>query len=788
MWRYILVFLLIFTAVGTHAQSDEIPNNCPYERGIYYQRDHFPRYEFHSGRVVLVDWTSGHEIREIATNISGLDYRVQTWSPECQYVAIAFSRLDERNVERWDTYVWDVLTGTSIATFNDARLSPYPLTWDTNNTQLLVETRFGAYLWKLDGTQVWLTSEADYNARSFYKGTMRWDYANNQVSGSLSIDPKGIAVYDMSTGALLSLDGSTDNLDSARVVDAKATENGERYPCRTNRYGRGYRDGLKASYEPESHGLVIRDIGTREIVQAVDTTLAGTVGNIVLRGYVYYGDCNLLWVSFGRRGTTNIMYDLTTNQQLLMLEGYYIRQSSVDPTGQYVVVTTRNGANLYHLLTGASVPLVPDVRLSALGSGYVWSYDTIEWDVNNNQVWLGTTLSKNIYRRTPLQFQVHDIASGALIDIVDRDGESVDFEDIVATEIQRTAPFGCRWRVRYEAYNQALVLEDAVTRENMTVIEDNLDITSFTYLSKSPDCRYIAVAIGQGERMDTVIWDLVTLERASVFEDARGISHPVDWSPYGGYALVQTRDGGILTHLPDDSPVQLNDDMISDNLGRYQRARIFNFHRFEWDMANEQLLAVPVDQADRVVAYDFITGAVVGEYHIGGRLSPVDFVKLDDNQLMVYTDYSAHSYDYQMNGLALWDMTTNEGIQLVADYYLRPYSDSPYRRANPQFSPDGAKMMMRSANYVYIWDFNMPMGATPHLPNYVHQLNTTAFAHFETNDVISTCTETTSREQLVRRISELTTYTYDMSSGERLSEASETFRYSYFEFFIDFNC
>lgn len=51
--------------------------------------------------------------------------------------------------------------------FEDARQIPYPMTWDPNSAQILVETRFGAYLWHLDGTRISLTSEADGNARSF---------------------------------------------------------------------------------------------------------------------------------------------------------------------------------------------------------------------------------------------------------------------------------------------------------------------------------------------------------------------------------------------------------------------------------------------------------------------------------------------------------------------------------------------------------------------------------------------------------------------------------------------
>lgn len=154
----VLSMVVIFSSasITAFAQGDDgIPGNCPYTHGIFYAQNLFPRYE--GGALALVDWTTGETQRTIPTTLTGEQFQIGIWSPECQYLSGSFGTLDDKGVMSWDTAVWDVVNNVQLTTFEDARIIPHPLTWDTNSTQILVETRFGAYLWKF-GAEVWLTS------------------------------------------------------------------------------------------------------------------------------------------------------------------------------------------------------------------------------------------------------------------------------------------------------------------------------------------------------------------------------------------------------------------------------------------------------------------------------------------------------------------------------------------------------------------------------------------------------------------------------------------------------
>lgn len=781
MRRVVCLIIMIFLSVQVIAQSDDIPGNCTHPRGAFFQQNLVPRYNPNSQALDLVDWSSGTIQQSFSINFMPGDYQIQGWSPECQYLTVAFSHLDDSGVERWDSIVFDTVNQTSVTTFADARLSPYPLTWDTNSTQLLVETRFGAYLWKLDGRQVWLTNEADFNARSFQPGSLVWDYVNNQLTGMLTVYPNARATYDMSDGTLISLLSSSGvplDISSGRYPFATANENGESYACQENRSGRAYLQDIRVVYNPNNGHLVFEDRGTREVVRVIDPELGSLLTDTRMRWASWYVQCRYLSVTFGYPSDDNVIYDLETGQRVLFIEGHIIRQFSIAPTGIYLVATTRNGANLYNLETGQVMPLIPNVRTSSLGSGYVWSFDSIEWDLANNQVRLGSTLSSSIYATYIYQTQIYDLTTGSLVSVIDRNGNPLNEQAHLAIETQRVAPYGCRWRADYQPYNSRLVLQDVVTRDLITVVQDNLVTDDFRYMGRSPDCRYVAAAIWDGAYFDTYVWDLASGTLIDIFEDAQGTQHYLNWSPYGGYVLVNTRNGGILWHLPGNSRVQLNNAANIDNTSTWSPARVYNFYQIEWDMISGQLLAVTVDDATTVRAYDLAMGANIAAYDLGENSSSVRFFLLDDSRLVVYGTRNSGLPD-EHQGFALWDRQSGAGIQLAMDFYVRSsqggYSGTTY----PHFNADNSLMLMRSRNYVYVWDLNALVGESPHTPNYTHQVESTRQLEFIDNTRIMSCELTTSREQLARRIDEVTYYIYDAISGELLDTRVETLRFNY---------
>jgi hypothetical protein len=809
MRRFLLILLVCLQTTFLFAQEDVIPGNCPYTYGVYYQESHFPRYEAHNQRLVLADWISGNDIVVLATEVTSAQVEIEGWSPECQYLSVSYGSPDEQNVMIWDTVIYDVSAGIPITTFEDARHIPFPLTWDTNSTQVLVETRLGAYLWKISGEQVWLTSNGDYNAQSFVRGTLVWNYGEDTLTGRITLGvtfsvDQAIATYNMSTGELLSLtsqDGQPITLSANSAYrDAEANPDNP-YPCRAtdssyypDQFG-GYAtiDNVRVLYEPQNQRIVMRDAGTRDVLQVIaenieitryerETWLAGC------QTLVYEADDQL------------VFYNMEAAREIFRVTGrLYLSRLRVDPTGQYIIITTQVGAELYHLQTGAHFTLIPYVYFSMLGSGSRWSYNRVEWDLPNGQVRLilNSTYTAAYPSASPLETRVFDLNSGILLNVLDWQGQTVASDELVNAQTQQAAPYGCYFTVNYQVYNQRVILETFRNGDFIDVLEDELVTDGFRYLGKSPDCRYIAASVGTADDSDTVIWDLATKSRVGVFENAVDIPHGLNWSPFGGYVVVSTRNGGYLWHLPTDTRVQLtaqagsSESEIDSFYSYYYSSQTGyrSFYYLEWDMAQGQLLAVPLDRLDTVIAYDLASGAAVAEYGVAGRSEPVQFLQLPDNRLLVYTTRSGQQSDDATNGLALWNRSTGSGIQLSMPFYVVPYYGANQRSENPEldanyrllnygnpvFSSDGRYMLMTSRNYGYVWDLSALAGSEPYAPN-VYPLEGTLGAHFLDNATFTTFREVTTVDQYRRGEYEIASYIYNADDGSLVSASSQVYR------------
>ena len=67
----------------------------------------------------------------------------------------------------------------------------------------MVEGRNGAIVWQVStGTQVQLSSGADSNAQTFFADSLIWDYDSRQLSGTLTFEQYGTAIYSLDTGEL----------------------------------------------------------------------------------------------------------------------------------------------------------------------------------------------------------------------------------------------------------------------------------------------------------------------------------------------------------------------------------------------------------------------------------------------------------------------------------------------------------------------------------------------------------------------------------------------------------
>jgi WD40 repeat protein len=149
--------------------------------------------------------------------------------------------------------------------------------------------------------------------------------------------------------------------------------------------------------------------------------------------------------------------------------------------------------------------------------------------------------------------------------------------------------------LRYEPQNRRLVLIDWTTGAEVQVITSDLMTTRI--MGWSPDCRYLAVAVGESESMDTIVFDTANHVKVGFVADARQAPHPITWGP-NNYLMVETRTGAILWNVPANTQIRLTDS--------FDPFTARNFSRIRWDIANGQVI-VNLAVGGREV-YDLHTG------------------------------------------------------------------------------------------------------------------------------------------------------------------------------------
>jgi WD40 repeat protein len=780
---FVLISVSSITLYSAQAQED-IPFNCPFARGVFYQQTLVPRYEAHNGRVVLVDWLTGAEERTLATGITAPQVEIGKWSPECQYLSVDFATVDEQGVTWWDTVVYDVVNGGEVMLLEDARLIPYPITWDTNSTLLLVETRFGAYLRWLDGAEVWLTSDGDYNAQSFAPGTLVWDYANGQLRGQLTLGSattaqRATAVYSLSTGELISLtdaNGLPVNLANlGRFADAESLD-GERYPCREWR-----RNDLRILYDAPSQSIVAMDFGTREVIRVIEANVS--LSRFESRAWLQ--DCKYLTYL---ADSTLVIFDAERGERALEIVVTRRPHYEFDPTENYILLTNQFGVFLYHIPTAAEFRLMPHTSFAAWGSGIRWGYVYAEWDMGKQQVRLVNDGSW-FFSRSPegrIETRVFDLNTGALVEVLDRDGQPFPSSDTEMRVIQQDAPYGCGFSVQYQPYNQQIILRSSNRDVVITTLEEGTLFDSFAYLGRSPECRYMAAHVREGGSADEqlVIWDLTTKTRMATFSGISLDNSDISWSPYGGYAVVHTLGGAYLWHIANDNKVQLTQTGIqgtatlwSPQFGDYDLS-VISLGSLHWDMGRGQVLGVPTDDPTRVIAYALADGRPVAEYGVDRRASAVSYILMDSSRMVVFGARNERESMVDPYPIAIWDRSTGMSLQLASPAPTRGIAPTDYNRPEPIFSPDGRYIMFDSMNFVYIWDTANLAGESPYAPTYVHAIEGGTLLSIG-GDRFAIERDTTTREDFSRGMTEFTTYIYGITDGALIEEIPQREAYDY---------
>lgn len=110
---FVLGLLVLLPVSRIAAQGDDdLPDLC---------NSLLPRYEPHNHRLVLVDWTTGADVRVLAINLD--DTRILGWSPDCHYLVGAVGPLSSMA-----TVVWDSESGAEVGRVPDAHLQPHHIT------------------------------------------------------------------------------------------------------------------------------------------------------------------------------------------------------------------------------------------------------------------------------------------------------------------------------------------------------------------------------------------------------------------------------------------------------------------------------------------------------------------------------------------------------------------------------------------------------------------------------------------------------------------------------------
>lgn len=384
------LILVAFAGLTLQAQ-DGIPDNCESDDAPIYPANVFARYEPAPRRLVLVDWNTGGDVFQIASDLD--ETLIRGWSLNCHYLAVAIG-----NDESRDTVVFDTQTGAVIGRVLDAQTVPHTITWGPGDF-LVVETRSHAILWDVR-RNIQYTLDVGFNTtthRNFSR--IRWDADNQQVLFNLAVG--GRVAYDLTTGQETVI---------TRSRPGELILGGESFVCsRERHYPLGSTvPNLGIFYAADGDVLYIGSrysngyrSSTHESLQTLE---AGTAYvNIVPKGW----SANCRYVAVALNPDDNIadvydtvIWDVIEQRRVGVFPDANLISHPItwDTAENFVLIETRDGAYLWNLQTDERI-LVNSEVMQIPSSCYEYgddrqycthypprSFHSIYWDAGRQQM------------------------------------------------------------------------------------------------------------------------------------------------------------------------------------------------------------------------------------------------------------------------------------------------------------------------------------------------------------------------------------------------------------------
>jgi WD40 repeat protein len=231
---------------------------------------------------------------------------------------------------------------------------------------------------------------------------------------------------------------------------------------------------------------------------------------------------------------------------------------------------------------------------------------------------------------------------------------------------------------RYELRNQRLLLVSWNTGEIVREVETSFLTDEFNVMNWSPDCRYMAAAVGS-ESPDTFIWDVTTGARMGSFPGAG-----VTWSPDSQQAVISDADGLKLWTVGSTSPVELTD---------------FRGDYFLHQWTADTVFVMPYStyySAPGVTAFSRSTGAQTGYYdNLAGDDRQTGFTVSADGRTVIL--YTVRIQRPSGAGVTIWDRASGNVVQVDAG------SEATLDADRLALSPDG-RFLVIGGRQLRVWD------------------------------------------------------------------------------------